>query len=138
MYRYLLVTTSFVLTACATSSPEPNPAESLQVMESGGEELVAHNQAADKFDIGDDADVVEETYLIEDIEAPNGNETPAEMMPILAVAESPIVCERVVPTGSVLSVRVCRHRVDIARRQETDQKLFDDIKRNTALGAARL
>ena len=58
--------------------------------------------------------------------------------PFSHVTEPEIICERMVPTGSLLPVMVCRRQSDIARRQEADQELFDRIKRNTAIGASRL
>jgi len=75
---------------------------------------------------------------IEALESPQVSETPAEMIPGRPAQEPAIVCERVTPTGSLLPVKVCRHRDDIARKQEADQEIFDDIKRNTALGNSRL
>ena len=126
MYRYLLVTTLFAIGACATPSVEPDRSESFQAMESGGDELLEHYIPAENFE------------RIEDIDTPNASKTPTEMMPHLSMAEPEIVCERVVPTGSVLPVEVCRRRSDVARKQEADQKLFDVIKRNTAMGASRL
>lgn len=133
MNQFLLVTILFAVAACATPSLEPNRSESVQAMESGGDELesggdelLVHNDQAEKFE------------RIEEIEAPNVSETPAEMIPHMRVAEPEIICERVVPTGSRLSVEVCRRRSDIARKQDANQKLFDDIKRNTAIGASRL
>jgi len=125
----------FAIGACATPSPEPNrlesvqvveSSESVQVVESGGDELQAHNDPAENYD------------GIEDIEAPTVREIPAEMIPGIRMPEPEIVCERVVPTGSVLPVKVCRRKSDIARKTHDDQELFDDIKRNTAIGISRL
>ena len=126
MNRFLLVTIMFAIGACATPSPEPNRSESVQVVESGGDELQAHNNPAENYE------------GIEDIEAPNVSEIPAEMIPGLRPPEPEIICERVVPTGSRLSVEVCRLRSDIERKTQADQALFDDIKRNTAIGTSRL
>ena len=126
MNRFLLVTIMFAIGACATPSPEPNRSESVQVVESGGDELQAHNNPAENYE------------GIEDIEAPNVSEIPAEMIPGLRPPEPEMVCERVVPTGSVLPIEVCRRKSDIARKTEYDQEMFDNIKRNTAIGNSRL
>ena len=135
MNRFLLVTIMFAIGACATPSPEPNrpesvqvveTSESVQVVESGGDELQAQNKPVENYE------------GIEDIEAPKVSEIPAEMIPGLRESELEIVCERVVPTGSVLPVEVCRRRSDIARKTDADQEIFDDIKRSTAIGASRL
>ena len=133
MNQFLLVTILFAVAACATPNLEPNRSEPVQAMESGGDELesggdelLVHSDQAEKFE------------RIEEIEAPNVSETPAEMIPGLRTPEYEIVCERVVPTGSHLSVEVCRRPSDIARKTEADQQLLDDIKRNTAIGASRL
>jgi hypothetical protein len=44
----------------------------------------------------------------------------------------------VVPTGSILPVKVCRSRSEIDRKEQADQEIFDDIKRNTAIFNSRL
>ena len=75
---------------------------------------------------------------IEAIEAPQADETPASMFPGRATTDPGIVCERVVPTGSVLPVKVCRERSDIELKEKQDQRVFDDIKRHTANGVSRL
>lgn len=144
MNRFLLVSIIFAIAACATPSPEPNRPESVQVVEtsesvqvvessesvqvvkSGGDELQAQNNPVENYE------------GIEEIEAPSVNEIPAEMIPGLREPEPEIVCERVVPTGSVLPIKVCRRQSDIARKTEADQELFNDIKRSTANGASRL
>ena len=135
MNRFLLVTIMFAIGACATPSPEPNrpesvqvveTSESVQVVESGGDELQAQNDPAKNYE------------GIEDIEAPKVSEIPAGMIPGIREPEPEIVCERMVPTGSVLPVEVCRRKSDIARKTEADQQIFDDFKRNTALGNSRL
>ena len=126
MNRFLLVSIMFGIAACATPSPEPNRPESVQVVESGGDELQAQNNPAEYYE------------GIEEIEAPKVSEIPAEMIPGIREPEPEIVCERVVPTGSVLPVTVCRRQSDIDRKTEADQKIFDDFKRNTAIGNSRL
>ncbi len=144
MNRLLLVTVMFTVAACATSSPAtdrsesdqtPDLAEAAQPVEapaparageSQSDEMLAQNDAAGGFD------------GIEEVEAPNVGETPASMLPEKPTSKPAIVCERVVPTGSVLPIKVCRHRSEIKRKEEADRKIFDDIKRNTAIGASRL
>lgn len=137
MNPFLPVVILFAVAACATPAPEPKQSEavqasepvqasqSAQVEESGGD-VLAHNAAA-----------IDSTG-IEVLEAPNVSEIPAEMIPGRSEPEPAIVCEKVVPTGSIIPVRVCRDRSYIQRKQEADQEIFDDIKRNTALGNTRL
>ena len=126
MNRFLLVSIMFGIAACATPSPEPNRPESVQVVESGGDELQAQNNPVENYE------------GVEEIEAPSVSEIPSEMIPGLREPELEIICERVAPPGSLHKVEVCRRRSDIARRTQSDQELFDDIKRNTANGASRL
>jgi hypothetical protein len=124
MIRLLLVTSLFAIGACATPGSEPTSPESGQAMQSGGDELLEQNAQAQNND-----------ESIQDIDAPNARATPPEEMPHQNASESDVVCERVVPTGSVLPTKVCRRKSDIDRRQKADQRMYDDIKRNTALGA---
>lgn len=150
MNQFLLVSILFAVAACATpgleatrsealqtsnavqtseavqTSSAVQTSESVQTTESGGDNMLVHNSQAEEFG------------GIEDLESPTASEIPAEMIPGRPVPEPAIVCERVVPTGSVLPVKVCRHRSEIERKQEADQEIFDDIKRNTALGNSRL
>jgi hypothetical protein len=131
MNQFLLGVILFAVAACATPSLEPNPSEAVQTSEAvqakeSGGGILAHNAAAKNFD------------GIEELEAPSVNEIPAEMIPGRPVLEPAIVCERVVPTGSVLPVEVCRHRANIDLKREADQEIFRDIKNNTALGNSRL
>lgn len=138
MNQFLLVSILFALAACATSNPEPDRSESMQVPDSAAtSESVQVNEPA-----GDDLLVqnkqAEEHGGIESLETPNVSEIPANGIPGNPVPAPAIVCERVVPTGSILPVKVCRHRSEIERKREADQEIFDDIKRNTAIGASRL
>ena len=75
--------------------------------------------------------------VIQEVEAPQPLETPAEMIP-RPVVESPIVCTWEVPTGSRLRVKVCRDRAYMERKQEQDQDIFSDIKTRTAINAGQL
>ena len=74
---------------------------------------------------------------IEEVEAPQPLETPAEMIP-RPVVESPGVCTLEVPTGSRLRVKVCRDRAYMERKEEQDQDIFSDMKTRTAIGASQL
>jgi hypothetical protein len=146
MNRFLLVTSLFVVAGCATPAAEPSQSESFQATESGSNELLEHNNPVAGFEGAEvvagnheGAEGVAEKFEgIEDVEAPSVSKNPAEMVQQTQMAEPEVVCERVVPTGSSLSVRVCRRTADIERNQREDQKLFDDIKRNSNIGTSRL
>jgi hypothetical protein len=133
MNRILLVTTMFVVAACATSNPEPDQSESFGAAVSGGDKSLQHNNSAENID-GTET-VAENFEGIEAIEAPGVSETP---MPPPRMVEPEVVCERMVPTGSTLPIKVCRLQSDIDRNHETDLRLMDDIKRSTMNGASRL
>lgn len=144
MNQLLLVTILFTVAACATPGPEPSRSESDQAPElaqapqpvQAPESVQAEESRSD--DILAQNDAMKDFKGIEELEAPDVSETPASMIPGRQVSEPAIVCERVVPTGSILPTRVCRQRSDVERKRQADQELFDDIKRNTALGASRL
>jgi hypothetical protein len=146
MNRYLLVLTLFVVAGCATPSAEPSKSESFQATESSNNALLDHIDPAEVFEDAEvvagnyenSGDVAESFEGIEDVEAPSVVESPATMAQQPQMVEPEVVCERMVPTGSVMHVRVCRRQSDIDRNKETDQKIMDDIKRNTANGASRL
>ena len=123
MIRLLPVAALFLIAACATSSTQPSQAESAQAMNSGGDGLVGQNAAS-----GDSA-------AIEDIDAPDAPKTPTEEMPHVQAGQPGVVCEKVVKTGSIMPTTVCRRKADIERRGDSDRKLYEDIKRNTTLGA---
>lgn len=126
MIQLLLVAVLFTVAACATPGLAPNPAESVQAKESRGDDLPGDNNPAENGD-----------GPLE-FEVPIASETPDPMMPANPIPYPAIVCEKVVPTGSILPVQVCRHQSEAARKQEADQRIFDDIKRNTAIGNSRL
>ena len=117
-----LVPILFAISACATSGSEPNRSESVQAMESSGDGLLAHDSQA------------ESTQGIEEFEAPNVGETPPEMIPRAAKVESPVVCERVTPTGSRIPVRVCRSRAEIEEREKADQKMLREWQNKALIG----
>lgn len=132
MSRFLLYIMCLAVAACATPGPELNRFDSDQVSESGQADKLGDNDTLAQ------SNPSENTGIIEELEAPKVGEAPASMIPDSAELEAAIVCERVVPTGSVLPARVCRHQSEIDRKRATDEKIFDDIKRNTAIGASRL
>lgn len=133
MIQLLLVTILFTVAACATSGLAPNPAESVQAP---AESVQAKESSGDVLPGGNNPAEIGDGPL--EFEEPIASETPDSMMPAKAIPYPPIVCEKVVPTGSILPVKVCRHPIEAARKQEADQKIFDDFKRNTALGNSRL
>lgn len=137
MNQFLLLSILLALAACATPSPGPDRSESMQVPESvETSESVEVNEPADD-DLLAQNKQAEVHGGIESVDTPNVSEIPPEMIPGIAAPEAAVVCERTVPTGSVLRVKVCRHKAEIERKQEADQRIFDDIKRNTAVGASR-
>ena len=139
MNQFLLVSTLFVVAGCATPSPEPSNSESVQATESSSSELPEHIDPVEDFE---DAEVVAGNYesseSIEDVEAPDVDESPAALVQQPRMVEPEVVCEWTVPTGSVLKVKVCRKQADIDRNRLTDQELMDDIKQSTVNGASRL
>lgn len=131
MNQFLLAVTLFAVAACTTPGAAPNRSEALQtaaaVPAQEPDDTVLASTADEKNSIG-----------IEDIEAPAVTKMPAEMIPGRPAQEPAVVCDRVIPTGSVLPIEVCRNRVDIERKREADQEMFMDIKNNTAFGISRL
>ena len=121
MNLLLLITISFAISACATSGPEPSRSETVQAMESGGDELWVHDSPAESI------------QGIEELKAPNVSETPAAMIPRSAMAEPSIICERESPTGSRIAVKVCHYRSDVLQRQEVDQKTLRDLQNLEAI-----
>ncbi len=151
MNRILLIPTLFTVAACSTSGVEPDRSTAAQATAfvPATESAQAANPAPRQ--VSSDADAAAEDMVvqnatdrtvegIEDIEAPNVSQTPPSMIPgrIVEEPEPLIVCERVYPTGSILPVKVCRDRAAAEKKTEYDQEMFDDIKKNTALGNARL
>lgn len=143
MNPLLLVVILLGIAACATSGPEPNRSESVQASKPvQASEPVQASQSGQQEESGGGAlahnATAKNSTSIEAFEAPSVSEIPAEMIPGRPEPEPAVVCEKVVPTGSIIPVRVCRDRAYIERKQEADQEIFDDIKRNTALGNSRL
>ena len=147
MSRSVLVLILLTVAACATSRQEPRLPEPAQSSASPGSSQAIRDQAADQA-AGEEGSAGDEMLAdntasgefagIEELAAPSASETPPEMIPNPVAPEPQIVCERVVPTGSILPVKVCRHQAEISKQQEADQRAIDTIKRNTALGASRL
>lgn len=90
---------------------------------SGGDELLAHE--------------VSQPYY-EDIELPAYHEASNTMPPLEPLVPQELTCEWVIPTGSKMRKKVCNKPSAINRKREADQKIFDDIKRNTAIGNSQL
>ena len=146
MRNFLVVPLTIAVAACATPvaepesstairatepvpaaepAPIPAPAEERHINQQP-DEIVAENEPTKSF------------QGIEDIESPAVDEVAPSMIPGRAAPETSIICERVYPTGSILPTKVCRDKSEIEKKQEFDQEVFDDIKRNTALGNSRL
>ena len=126
MNRFLIVLTCVAVAACAAPGVEPKPSEAVEATDSRDNDLLANNGPAER------------STSIEEIEAPKVDEIPPSMIPGMTEPELAIVCERVVPTGSILPVTVCRDRLAAEKKQAADQEIFDDIKRNTAIFNSRL
>lgn len=162
MNRLLLVVVSAAVAACATPETQvdrtaPVPLGSSTAAEpavSAAEPAAVSGPTAGELgeptapdesgqyginESGIDEDGIEGDAVggIEEVEAPQPLETPAEMIP-RPVVESPIVCTWEVPTGSRLRVKVCRDRAYMERKQEQDQDIFNDIKTRTAISAGQL
>jgi hypothetical protein len=128
MYRFLVVPTCVAIAACATTGTEPDPSEAVQAAESRDYETLAiNNPDTPAGNVMAGNDPAENSNRIQELESPEVSVTPPS-----------IVCERVVPTGSILPVKVCRSRSEIDRKEQADQEIFDDIKRNTAIFNSRL
>jgi predicted nucleic acid-binding Zn ribbon protein len=131
MIRMLLGATLFAIAACATPGTEPARSESAQAAAPVADAMVVNNDRTESpAPTGGGA--------IEVLEAPNAPETKPEEMPHLNLSEPGVVCDKVVETGSILPSDVCRRQADIERRRQQDQRLYDQITRNTAIGISRL
>ena len=147
MKRFLIIPISVAVAACATPGAGPDPSKSVQTTESIQtteplQAAVARESDAplniDPAMQADNEQAGRVDGIIEELEVPQVAETPPSMIPGRIEPEQAIVCERVVPTGSILPVKVCRNRSEIDRKEEADQEIFDDIKRNTAIFNSRL
>jgi hypothetical protein len=139
MYRFLVVPTCVAIAACATTGTEPDPSEAVQAAESRDYETLAiNNPDTPAGNVMAGNDPAENSNRIQELESPEVSVTPPSMIPGIVEPEPAIVCERVVPTGSILPVKVCRSRSEIDRKEQADQEIFDDIKRNTAIFNSRL
>ena len=146
MNHYLLVVTLFAVAACATPGPVSNRSdavaavdavEDVESVEAAQTPATVLAQETDDSMLVSNADATS-SIGIQDIEAPTVTETPAELIPGRPAQEPAVVCERVIPTGSMLPIKVCRNRADVDRKREADQEIFSDIKDNTVLGTSRL
>ena len=139
MYRFLVVPTCVAIAACATPATDPDPSEAVQAPASRVYPALAQTDSdAQTVNVVADNDPAEKSTGIEELESPEVSETPPSMIPGRVEPEPAIVCERVVPTGSILPTKVCRTRAEIERKEQADQEIFDDIKRNTAIFNSRL
>ena len=145
MKKILIVPVSIAVAACATPTTEPVPSETSQATAAVATSASAPTTHATQPDqASQDQTLVAENRPTENpesiqaLEAPQVNEVQPGQIPGRGVPESTVVCEKVYPTGSVLPTKVCRDVTDIERKQEADRKIFDDIKRNTAIGNTRL
>lgn len=146
MSRFLIIPICVAIAGCATPGTEPDPTEVVQASGSAqaSEAVQANNSPDDDALANNDPDMLansgpaEKSIGIEELEAPQVTETPPSMIPGIGEPEPAVVCERVVPTGSILPTKVCRSRAEIERKEEADQEIFDDIKRNTAIFNSRL
>ncbi|MGI9271102.1 MAG: hypothetical protein ACR2QT_04960 [Woeseiaceae bacterium] len=135
MKPFLLSVILFTVAACATSTPEPIQPEPIQTSENTQISRAAPAQESGDAMLAQNTDM-KNSGSIEALEAPSASETPAEMMPIAPPPEPEIICHKVVPTGSILPVKVCRTPEEIARKEAADKEIFRDIKNNSALGGA--
>ena len=140
MKRSIPVIFSLAIAACASNGSEPAQPVPEQVsgpapssvpapapgVSSSEQEMIARTETT--ADSGG----------IEALDPPDVERLPADMVPNRPGTEDAIVCERVVPTGSVLPRKVCRHQSEIDQRSLEDQRTFDNIKSNTANAASRL
>lgn len=150
MRNILVVPVCVAVAACATPVAEPEPAASVQATEPM--RTVEPTQAAKPVQVTESVQAAQrrETEMvadnnsskemsgIEELEAPGVEQVPPTMIPGRVVSEEPVVCERVIPTGSILPTKVCRDRRYMEAKEEADREIFDDIKRNTAIGNTRL
>ena len=141
MNRFLIILMFVAVAACATPGAESEPSKSVQTTEPLQAAVAPDGDTLADIDPGTRADnnrAESTSGIIEELESPQVAETPPSMIPGIVEPEPAIVCERVVPTGSILPVKVCRSRSEIDRKEQADQEIFDDIKRNTAIFNSRL
>ena len=136
MNRCLPVTFSLFIAACANQAPEQDGIESYQASAPVQESQPAIDEEPRAGNLVATETLADEAPDIEELETPTLDQIPAELIP--GKAEPEVVCERSVPTGSIMPVKVCRAVSDIEQQQTDDRKLIDNIKRNTANAASRL
>ena len=141
MNRFLIIPICLAVAACATPGGEPKPSKSGQAPETIPVSELPDNDTQAVNDPGMLANTDSAPNpggIIEELESPQVAETPPSMIPGAMEPEPAVVCERVVPTGSIIPTKVCRTRDDIDRKEAADREIFDDIKRNTAIFNTRL
>ena len=139
--RFFLTIFVFAVAGCAGTDPLANnsqisAAETSQVSGSPQPTAAATTSAANANTDSHDADSNKSYDGIEDIESPAVAQTEMASGPIAPDPEPAIVCERVYPTGSIIPVRVCRDRAAAERKTDQDQRIFDHVKRSSAIGGA--
>lgn len=123
MNRILLIAVLTGVVGCATPDVEPPAPLYSQEMVSGGDALLERRDP---------------TIRLQSIDPPFGSEEPPVSVPEEPVAERELVCRWEIPTGSRMRRKVCSTKSFVDKKREADQEIFDDIKRNTAIGNATL
>ena len=139
--RFFLTIFIFAVAGCASTDPQAdNPqissTDASQVSGTPQPTATATTSVAKANTVSQDADSNKSYDGIEDIESPAVAQTRMASGPIAAEPEPAIVCERVYPTGSIIPVKVCRDRAAAERKTEQDQRIFDHVKRSSAIGGA--
>ena len=136
--RILLTFSIFAVAGCAGSNPQDSfPHAST----AGAHSVSASTHAAKSLEAGkSDGGVVARDSMnssrdsIDDIESPTVTQTASTQA--VAEPEPAIVCERVYPTGSIIPVKVCRDVAAAQRKTDRDQRIFDHVKRGSAIGGS--
>jgi hypothetical protein len=141
MNRFLIIPICLAVAACATPGGDPQPSKAVEAPESAPATDLPDSDVQAVSDPGMMAvtdSAPNSGGIIEELDSPQVAETPPSMIPGAVEPEPAVVCERVVPTGSIIPTKVCRTREEIDRKESADQEIFDDIKRNTAIFNTRL
>lgn len=119
--RLLLLAALAGVGGCASSEVEPELPVYFHVTVPGGDELLEHRDLSGKRQL---------------VEPPIIREEPPEIASQVPLPQGEIVCRWEIPTGSRLRKKVCSEKSFVEKKREADQEIFDDIKRNTAIGNA--
>lgn len=143
MKNILVIPVCVAVTACATPAAEPEAYQAAQLAEPAQAAAIAPDSESFQAAERQETEMVagnepSQQRSIEALDSPEVEQIPHELIPGRAVSDDPIVCERITPTGSILPTRVCRDRRYMQLKENADREIFDDIKRNTALGNSRL